>query len=239
MEGHLRGRFGRPYLYLTRTETTQRLLDTAQPEGAVAVTEEQTAGRGRLGRSWDAPAGTSILLSILLRPPAGRRAAELSLVAGVAAALAVERASGERAEVKWPNDVLLGGHKVAGMLAETRDGAVLLGIGVNVNQGRDALPVRIGIPAGSLRTVTGRAHDRAPLLADLLLELERRYDAWRERGLDAVHDELSARDFLRGRRVLVDGEEATARGIGRDGLLELETPGGRRRIESGEIELVS
>jgi len=237
MEGLLRGRFGRPYFYLARTDTTQRMLDPAQPEGAVAVTEEQVAGRGRLGRTWEAPTGTSILCSTLLRPPPGRTPAELSLVAGVAVALAVERAAGVGAEVKWPNDVLLGGHKVAGVLAEARDGAVVLGIGINVNQEPGSLPGGTKTPAGSLRSVTGHTHDRAPLLADLLLELERRYDAWRGSGLAAVHDELSARDFLRGRRVLADGAEGIARGITADGRLEVETAAGLLRVESGEILL--
>ncbi|HEX4929960.1 MAG TPA: biotin--[acetyl-CoA-carboxylase] ligase, partial [Gaiellaceae bacterium] len=116
------------------------MLDSAQPEGAVAVCEEQTAGRGRMGRAWEAPAGSSILMSLLLRPPAGRPAAELSLVAGVATALAVEHGTGLAAQIKWPNDVMLDRRKVAGVLAELKDGAVVLGIGLNVNQGRDELP---------------------------------------------------------------------------------------------------
>jgi BirA family biotin operon repressor/biotin-[acetyl-CoA-carboxylase] ligase len=211
------------------------MLDAAQPEGAVAVCEEQTGGRGRLGRVWEAPLGSSILVSVLLRPPAGRKPAELTLVAGVATAIAVERATGLAAQIKWPNDVMLDRRKVAGGIAELKDGAVVLGIGLNVNQGPDELPSETRAPAGSLRSVTGRDLERAPILADLLLELEQRYDTWRDGGLDAVYDDLGARDFLRGRRVAVDGVAGVAQMINRDGLLEVSTDSGPLVVESGEV----
>ena len=236
MQPLLQGRFGRPYFYLDRCETTQRMLDAAQPEGAVALCDEQTAGRGRLGRTWEAPAGSSILVSTVLRPPPERKAAELTLVGGLAAAIAVERATGLAAQLKWPNDVMLDRRKVAGGLAERKDGAVVLGIGVNVNQRPDELPAGTKAPAGSLRSVTGRENDRAALLVDLLLELERRYEAWRDGGLDAVYDDLGARDFLRGRRVSVDGVEGTAQRITRDGRLLVETASEPLFVESGEVD---
>ncbi|MDQ3066930.1 MAG: biotin--[acetyl-CoA-carboxylase] ligase [Actinomycetota bacterium] len=231
----MRGRFGRPYLYLAQCETTQRMLDAAQPEGAVAVCDEQTGGRGRLGRRWEAPARSSILVSTLLRPPPERKAAELTLLAGVAVAVVVERATGLAAQIKWPNDVMLDRRKVAGVLAELQDDAVLLGIGLNVNQAPGELPTETKAPAGSLRTVTGREYERAPILADLLLELEQRYEAWRESGLESLFDDLGARDFLRGRRVTVDGVEGTAQMITRDGLLEVSTDSGPLLVESGEV----
>ncbi len=231
----LRGRFGRPYLYLPQTETTQRMLDAAQPEGAVAVTEEQTAGRGRMGRRWEAPAGSSLLVSIVLRPPPDRRAAELTLVAGVCVAVVVERATGLAAQVKWPNDVMLNRRKVAGCLAELKDGAVVLGIGLNVNQRPAELPAETKVPAGSLRSITGREYDRASILADLLLELEQRYDAWRDDGLAVLYEDLGARDFLRGRRVTVDGADGTAQMITREGRLAVATGSGVIEVESGEV----
>ena len=212
------------------------MLDAALPEGAVAVCEEQTGGRGRLGRAWAAPAGSSILLSVVLRPPAQRHAPELSLVAGVATAIVVERATGLAAQVKWPNDVMLDRRKVAGILAELKDGAVVLGIGLNVSQAPDELPAETRSPAGSLRSVTGRKLERGPILADLLLELEQRYDAWRAGGLDAIYDDLGARDFLRGRRVTVDGgAEGVAQMIDRQGRLEVSTASGVVLVESGEV----
>ena len=95
---YLEGRFGRPYLYEPECESTQTaLLEGDYPEGAVCVTDHQTAGRGRLGRQWVEPAGTSVLVSVVLHPPAGRRPQELSLVAGIATAKAVEGATGRRA----------------------------------------------------------------------------------------------------------------------------------------------
>lgn len=230
-----RGRFGQPYLYLEQAETTQRMLDSSQPEGAVAVCEEQTGGRGRMGRTWEAPARSSILLSVLLRPPPERRPAELTLVAAIATAIVVERVTGLAAQIKWPNDVMLDRRKVSGGLAELNDGAVVLGIGLNVNQRSDELPEDAKVAPASLRSVTGREHERGPILAELLLELELRYDAWRDGGLDAVYNDLAARDFLRGRLVEVDGAEGTAQMITRDGLLEVSTESGPLLVESGEV----
>jgi BirA family transcriptional regulator, biotin operon repressor / biotin---[acetyl-CoA-carboxylase] ligase len=231
----LAGRFGRPYRYEPSCESTQSLLDQTAAEGALALRDEQTSGRGRLGRVWQAPAGTSILCSIVLRPPPERRLPELSLVAGMAVADAVEQVLGLAAQIKWPNDVMVNRRKVAGVLAEARDGAVVLGIGINVNQTREQLPADSRSPAASLRTIDGVERDRAPVLAALLEQLEERYDAWRESGLDGIYDFLGARDFLRGRRVAVDGTEGYAVGIDRQGRLELDTEDGPRTVESGEV----
>ena len=110
----LRGRFGRPYTFVDRCASTQRLLDGAR-EGAVVATDEQTEGRGRLGRTWHAPAGTSLLFSIVLEPAVPpERLPELSLVAGAAVAEAIAAQAGVATTVKHPNDVLVGGRKVAG-----------------------------------------------------------------------------------------------------------------------------
>jgi BirA family biotin operon repressor/biotin-[acetyl-CoA-carboxylase] ligase len=174
----LRGRFGREYRYVERTESTQRLLDDAA-EGSVAVAEEQTEGRGRLGRTWEARPGTSVLVSVLLEPPVpAARLPELTLVAGEACARAIAAMTGLAPTIKHPNDVLVDGRKVAGILAEARDGRVVLGIGVNVNVAADELPTGTGTPAGSLSLAAGRELSRAELLAELLLQLELAYDAW-------------------------------------------------------------
>lgn len=179
VEPLLRGRFGRPYLYFERCESTQRELSPDAPEGAVAVAEEQTAGRGRLGRVWHAPTRTSVLVSINLRPQVDvPRLPELSVVAGQAAAEAIAGETGVRPEVRFPNDLLIGGRKVAGILAEARDGRVVLGIGINANLGEDELPTDVDTPATSLSIEAGAPIDRAQLLAMLLEQLERRYDAW-------------------------------------------------------------
>jgi BirA family transcriptional regulator, biotin operon repressor / biotin---[acetyl-CoA-carboxylase] ligase len=175
----LGGRFGAVYRFKEVYPSTQRLLQEDDPEGAVAVADEQTEGRGRLGRSWHAPAGTSVLLSVLLRPqlePA--RLPELSLVAGGAVAEAIAEVTGIEPAIKFPNDVLVGGRKVAGILAESSEGRVVLGIGVNVNQSAAELPDGARIEPTSLRIETGEPIDRAELLAAILLRLERAYDAW-------------------------------------------------------------
>lgn len=235
VEPLLDGRFGRPYLYEESCESTQRLLDPSLPEGAVAVCDEQTAGRGRLGRSWEAPPGTAILCSVLLRPPPERRAAELSLVAGIATAETVEAATGLAAQIKWPNDVMLNRFKVAGVLAETRNGVVVLGVGINVSQSRSQLPAEARVLTASLYTIDSIRRDRAPLLAGLLGRLERAYDRWKEAGLDGLYDGLGARDFLRGRRVTVDGTSGIAVGVDRSGRLEIAVGGEHRLVESGDV----
>ncbi|TML68539.1 MAG: biotin--[acetyl-CoA-carboxylase] ligase [Actinobacteria bacterium] len=180
----LRGRFGEPYRYAEVCPSTQRLFAAGDPEGAVAAAEEQTEGRGRLGRIWLAPPATSILASIVLVPQiAPERLPELSLVAGDAVARAIASETGAEPRVRFPNDVLIEGRKVAGILAEASDGRVVVGIGVNANQREDDLPVSAETAPTSLLLATGSRVDRARLLATLLVELERAYDAWlSERG---------------------------------------------------------
>ena len=171
----LRGRFGRPYTFVDRCASTQRLLDGAH-EGAVVATDEQTEGRGRLGRTWHAPAGTSLLFSIVLEPSVpGARLPELSLVAGTAVAEAVAAETGLETTVKHPNDVLIGGRKVAGILAESADGRVVLGMGLNVAQSRDELPPDADATSLALE---GAQVERAELLAAILERLEEHYDRW-------------------------------------------------------------
>jgi len=175
----LRGRFGKVYRYAEVTPSTQRMLAEDSAEGAVAVAEEQTQGRGRLGRRWEAAAGSSILVSVLLVPPVEPpRLPELSLVAGGAVAQAIAEVTGIEPAIKFPNDLLIGMRKVAGILAESSEGRVVLGIGVNVNQTAQELPADTLTPPTSLRVVLGEPVDRAPLLAAILLHLERDYNAW-------------------------------------------------------------
>jgi BirA family transcriptional regulator, biotin operon repressor / biotin---[acetyl-CoA-carboxylase] ligase len=175
----LRGRFGHEYLYVESTPSTQLLLAPEAPEGAVVVAGEQTAGRGRLGRRWLAPAGTSLLCSVQLAPRIDpQRLPELTGVAANAAAEAIEAVTGFAAEIKQPNDLLLRGRKVGGVLAEAREERVVLGIGINVNIAESDLPTEIDVPATSLLVETGRETDRAELLVELLDRLERRYTDW-------------------------------------------------------------
>jgi BirA family biotin operon repressor/biotin-[acetyl-CoA-carboxylase] ligase len=175
----LAGRLGRPYQFIEACPSTQRLLGDDDPEGATAVTDHQTAGRGRLGRTWDDVAGRALLMSVLLRPePPMPLWPELSLVAGEAVAQALRTETGIEASLRHPNDVVVAGRKLVGVLPEASSGHVILGIGVNVNQSVDELPTDTAKPPTSLRVELGREVARAPLLAAILRELEIGYDAW-------------------------------------------------------------
>jgi BirA family biotin operon repressor/biotin-[acetyl-CoA-carboxylase] ligase len=175
----LRGRFGREYRYVESTPSTQLLIPAEAPEGTLVVAGEQTEGRGRLGRRWLAPAGTSLLCSLQLRPDVpGERLPELTGVAARACAEAIASVTGLEPKLKFPNDVLIGERKAAGVLAEAREGRVVLGIGVNVNVAEAHLPEEVDRPATSLLVETGLEIDRAELLAELLERLERGYDEW-------------------------------------------------------------
>ena len=179
VEPLLQGRLGRPYRFVAECASTQRLLDGDEVEGATVAADHQTHGRGRLGRTWEAPADRALLFSVLLRPkPPMALWPELSLVAGDAVAAALRTEADLAAELSHPNDVLIEGRKVAGILPEASAGRVVLGIGVNVNQTADELPLETPKPPTSLLAETGREWPRAPLLAVILLELEGRYDGW-------------------------------------------------------------
>ncbi len=235
VESLLRGRFGRPYRYEQSVRSTQELLDSEEEEGAVVCADEQRAGRGRFGRTWSAPPGTALTFSLLLCPPRERRWPELCLVAGVASAEVVEAALGEQTQIKWPNDVLVRGAKVCGILAELRGSSVVVGIGLNVNQTREQLPDDTTTPSTSLYELDNVVRDRAPLLADLLFRLEARYEEWLRGGLASAAAELARRDFLRGRRVTASGFDGIALGIDAEGRLQLDVAGTRRSFEGGEI----
>jgi len=211
VESQLRGRFGRPYIYREQCPTTQELV-RGLPEGAVAAADEQTAGRGRRGRPWIAPPGSAILFSLSLRPQiAPERLAAFSLVA----AEAVCEATSPEAAVRWPNDVIAGGAKLAGVLCELREGQLVVGVGINANLSEDELPAGTRIPATSLQILRGGPVARAAVLADVLWELEVRYDRYAAHGFEGLE-----RDELRGRTVhLVGGASGPAEGVDELGRL--------------------
>jgi BirA family biotin operon repressor/biotin-[acetyl-CoA-carboxylase] ligase len=179
VEPLLRGRLGSPYRFVEECASTQRLLGPDDTEGTMVATDLQTQGRGRLGRTWETPCGRALLFSVLLHPrPPMAIWPELSLVAGDAVATALREQAEVAAELSHPNDVLIEGRKVAGILPEASARRIVLGIGINVNQTDDELPADTPKPPTSLRIETGREWSRAPLLAAILLELEHRYDDW-------------------------------------------------------------
>lgn len=239
VEPLLRGRFGRPYRHVRSCGSTQDLARAGNPtEGAVVTTDHQWAGRGRAGRTWDDAPGEGLLLSLVLRPPTSPALPQLSLVVALAVAEAIESVAQHATGIKWPNDIEIAGAKVAGILLESSSGVVACGIGINVNQSADALPVSPRRPAGSLSLATGRCHDRAELLAALLAAIESRYDTWRASGLEALLTALDARSVLNGRVVAVGAVTGSVIGISHEGTLRVRTPVGPVDIESGEIRVV-
>ncbi|MEH0818954.1 MULTISPECIES: biotin--[acetyl-CoA-carboxylase] ligase [unclassified Micromonospora] len=252
-----------------RTETGSTNADAVaaaragEPEGLVVVAERQTAGRGRRGRVWQSPARAGIATSVLLRP--GEAVADrgwppapptgygwLPLLAGVALVEAVVRLAELEARLKWPNDLLVGDAKCAGILAEAVPGtspaqppAIVLGVGLNVTLREDELPENpTGLPATSLQLAGASATDRDPLLRALLRSLADWYDRWRSAGGDAVASGLRdaylascATVDRRVRVLLPDGDELTglATGVDADGQLVVDTGAGERRLAAGDV----
>jgi len=208
-----------------------------EPEGAVLAAEQQTAGRGRLGRAWISPPRAALTFSVLLRPAAVPRArlGWLPLLAGVAVATAVRDVAAVDAQLKWPNDVLASRGKLAGILAEAAGDAVVVGVGVNVSTGPDELPPPGpgALPATSLRLEGAASPDRARLLAGILAGLERRYRTWSQVSGDTERSGLRA-EYTRlcatlGRRVRVElpgGRllDGLAAGVDADGRLLVSVP---------------
>ena len=208
-----------------------------EPEGAVLAAEQQSAGRGRLGRAWVSPPRAALTFSVLLRPAAVPRArlGWLPLLAGVAVAAAVRDVAAVDARLKWPNDVLVGPRKVGGILAEATGEAVVVGIGVNVStQPAELPPPGPGaLAATSLRIEGAASLDRERLLAGILAGLERRYQAWcqvfgdtERSGLRAEYTGLCA---TLGRRVRVELpggrlRDGLAAALDADGRLLLSMP---------------
>jgi len=227
---------------LATVDSTQSVAFALAERGAadrtVVVADEQSAGRGRRGRTWRAPAGTSLLASILVRSRLPRPLlATLSPTAAVATAEALRRVAPVMARVKWPNDVLVDGKKIAGILLESRVGAAapvtILGIGVNLGQ-REFPPELAGI-ATSVALETGRSVDRDAMLAVLLEE----FDAWRARlegeGFARVRERWRALSDTLGRRVTVDAVTGVAQDLDHDGALLIDVGGTVQRVIAGEI----
>ena len=205
-------------------ERARALAERGAPHGTLVTAHEQSAGRGRQGRTWTAPPGRALLCSLVLRDPPRL----LPLAAGVAVAELV----GESARVKWPNDVLVDGRKVAGILVEGRpqEAWAVAGIGLNVAVRESDFPPELRERAGTLGLAPG---DVEPLLARLLAALER----WITADPDTVLDALRGRDALLGRPVRWAGGSGDAAGVDGDGRLVVATAGGQVTLEAGEVHL--
>ena len=226
---------------LPSTQTRARELAAQGTPRGIVVANEQSAGQGTRGRVWVAPKGTSLLASWIVRP-APVAPALFAALAGVAIARALDGLARTDARLEWPNDVHVGGRKVAGALAHATsdgDGGVLvLGIGINVHQRREDFPADLRERAISL-AIAGRPLDRLALLARLTHELDRLEDTT-ERG--AALDEWRRRSTFLGKLVEVRaGERAPLRGIATaiddDGALVVRTPTGTERVVAGEVAL--
>ncbi len=239
--GRAMGREIEHHARIGSTQDRARALAEGGYGRALVVGDEQTAGRGRQGRAWSAPPGTSLLASWVYRPLPSDPAL-FALLAGVAVARALASLGVEDARLKWPNDVQLAGKKVAGTLADAitaaDGGAVVLGIGVNVHQrARD-----LGDLAGRATSCAIESHvlDRLALLARITEQLDRLAGSVEERR--AALEEWRARSSVLGREVEVRGAAGSVRGLARevadDGALVLETASGDQRILAGEVSLI-
>jgi len=238
---------------LASTNTTAlEWVAAGVPPRTALIAESQTAGRGRNGRTWKTPRGTALALSVILPPPRNpRHLSWMPLAAAVATADAIESLSDVRCRFKWPNDVLIDGKKVAGILTEVRGGsarpsAVVIGIGVNVNNRAAALPGGVGDLATSLLDATGRTVDRNRLAAEILNRLgkwsTRLAGGSRARPIVDVRRRWTVADATAGQYVSVltprGRIEGVDRGLNQAGHLVLEPRKGPRRvIRSGEVLL--
>jgi BirA family transcriptional regulator, biotin operon repressor / biotin---[acetyl-CoA-carboxylase] ligase len=232
---------------LDSTNTTAReLAATDAADGTVVIADAQRRGRGRLGRSWESPPGSNLYLSALLRCALPiDRLSQISLLAGVAVCETVRQWC--PADIKWPNDVLAAGRKVAGILAEL-DGvgarrAVILGIGVNLNTGLDDFPPELRDKAGSLRVAGGTEVDRARFTGRLLNNLEVRYEQWRREGFAPIAAAWRGLAPLVGRFIRVQEPGAVVEGtvidIADDGALRVRLADGREhRVVAGDVTVL-
>lgn len=216
-------------------------------EGEVVIAESQEKGRGRLGRTWFSPPFLNLYLSVILRPNIyPHQASLITLMAAIATAEAIQSFSGILPLIKWPNDILLRDRKVAGLLNEIhsemdRIHFVILGMGINLNMDEPMFPKEIRRFATSLKIEMGKAISRKSFLQSLLLELEKWYTIFLEKGSAVILKAWRDRAHIKGRRVKVTsfGESliGTAIDVDSDGALILETPEGeRKRVVAGDIE---
>lgn len=240
---------GRPMCLLATADSTNDLAKRGAREGAAHgatwVAEEQTQGRGRQGRSWFGVRGESLLFSVLARvacPPS--RLPLIALAAGLAVRDAIARAvPGALVRTKWPNDVLVDGRKIAGVLVETattgsRVSALVVGVGINVHTRQ--FPEAIAPHATSVALVAATPPERGEILADVLTTLDADMHVVVSRGLGLLRARLEAADALRGKRVRSDsGDEGIAAGIDDEGRLVVRrADGSLMRWTSSEIHLV-
>jgi BirA family biotin operon repressor/biotin-[acetyl-CoA-carboxylase] ligase len=229
-------------------EIAERLGRDGVEEGAVVLSEFQSKGRGRLGRTWYSPGGKGILMSVLLRPALRPpEVTRLTVIGATAVVRAIERCTTVRPSIKWPNDVMMGSRKLAGILTEMnaepdRVRYVVVGIGLNVNQAKEDFPSELDGVSGSLSLESGVTVDRAALAAAMIEELDRDYHRVINGGFPDVAAEWQSKCGTLGCEVLVQfGDsvvEGMAEAIDEDGALLVRTGTGViQRITGGDVSL--
>jgi BirA family transcriptional regulator, biotin operon repressor / biotin---[acetyl-CoA-carboxylase] ligase len=232
-------RFGHPRIHHRLTDSTnaraRELAVGGAPDGAVVTAAEQSAGRGRQGRTWSAPPGKALLMSALVRDLT-RRDALLPLSVPVAVAEACDAFAGTTCGIKWPNDIWIGGRKLSGILLEGRpqEGWAVIGIGLNVGTLRDEFPEELQATATSLVIESG-ADPGVEAVLDAVVE---RLEHWLAQPADAVVSAWRERDVLLGSRIRWNAGEGTANGIDKEGNLIVETDSGRVALDAGEVHLL-
>lgn len=242
--------FGREIRYLAQTESTQVVAHQwareGAPEGAIVIAEEQRQGRGRMGRRWYSPSQTGIWMSLILRPPIPlSHAPHLTLLASVAVQRTLAKLTGLPVKIKWPNDLLINGKKVCGILTELRGEQdrihyVIMGLGLNVNAQISDWPEWVRKVGTSLRQELGQPVHRAPLLAAILTELEERYRAYLEQGFAPIREEWQQQAGMLGERITAHTPQGDYLGVAErlneHGALLLRTERGVIPVYSAEIE---
>ncbi len=245
---------GQNLIVYSETDSTNadavRMGGEGAPAGTLVVADSQRAGRGRRGRRWESPAGVSLYMSLLLRPSfSPNKASMLTLVMALSAAETIEKQTGLATGIKWPNDILIGGRKVCGILTEMAVEAeyiqqVVIGVGLNVNQAQAAdFPEEIRDMAASLRMQAGTSFSRAALAAEMMASFEKNYEIFtRTEDLSALKNDYQKRllTFHTEVRVLDPQGEYTgfARGIQDTGELLVELPDGTvRQVYAGEVSV--
>jgi len=232
--------FGKHIYHFFKTDSTNRVAfelgHAGEPEGTVVLAEEQSAGRGRAGRTWHSERAAGIYVTLLLRPKlAPVQAPLLTMMAGLSAHAAVESVTGLAVDLKWPNDLVIRGKKAGGILTEMHAEPgmvrfVVVGIGLNVNQER--FPGELAGLASSLRQETGKTQSRMELLVRLLREFESDYNRFLREGIAGVIQRFEVvSSYAHGKKVrITNGTESyvgTTAGLGPEGLLQVEREDGR------------
>lgn len=244
------GTIGQRVEYFTETDSTNlramELAEQGAEEGTVVIADCQNGGRGRMGRRWTSPAGVNLYTSIILRPMiAPIQAAQLTFLSAVATARAFEAVAGIDVQVKWPNDILVNGCKIAGLLnelsAETEGiHHVVLGIGANLNMTREQFPDDLRRPATSVVLENGQPVSRVAFVQELYRQLDTLYALYQQQGFMPIKLAWEALFYLQGCRVQVDcGADlfcGMVAGLAEDGALLLDLDqGGQQVIYAGDV----